>query len=218
MPNYTLGRIVNHDPRSRWHANPTDAVSVHIANVRWDRFSPILDQGDLGCCTGCAMTGWLGCYPHITSKAAGDRYNLEFAHKLYSRATQIDPFPGTWPPTDTGSSGLAVAKAAKELKEISKYQWAFSADGLAKALQTGPAIIGVPWFEGMFTPDRDGRIWPTGGIAGGHEILVRGIIGRDFLLSNSWGTSWGLKGECLLPMDAWSTLRRNQADVTIPVA
>lgn len=217
MP-YSLGRVVHHDSRSRWHADQIETTSIPITNVIWDRLTPILDQGDLGCCTGCAMTGWLGCRPHVTSEDATKRYNLEFAHKLYSRATQIDPFPGTWPPTDTGSSGLAVAKAAKELKEISCYKWAFTANGLAKALQAGPVIIGIPWYEGMFTPDRDGRIWPAGEIAGGHEILVRGIIGRDFLLSNSWGTGWGLGGECLLPMDVWSTLRRNQADVTIPVA
>lgn len=100
---------------------------------------------------------------------------------------------------------------------IREYRWAFSADSLVKALQLGPIIAGVPWYEGMFNPDRNGRLWPYGEIAGGHEILIRGLIGRDLIVSNSWGTGWGLKGEALLPLDVWAILRRQQADVTVPI-
>lgn len=78
-------------------------------------------------------------------------------------------------------------------------------------------IIGIPWYEGMFTPDRDGRIWPAGAVVGGHEVLIRGLSGRDLLLSNSWGDSWGMGGEAFLPLDVWATLRKQQADVTIPI-
>lgn len=194
-----------------------EPVDKPVRNVVWQRFSPIIDQGELGCCTGAAMAGWLGCAPHITSAEQANGFDLEYAHKLYSLATHLDPFPGYWPPTDTGSSGLAVAKAAKQYGNISSYRWATSVDGLAKALQSGPVIIGIPWYEGMFTPDRDGRILPTGVVAGGHEVLVRGLLGRDLLLSNSWGDSWGMGGEAFLPLDAWATLRKQQADVTIPI-
>jgi hypothetical protein len=213
---YPLGRIVNHDPQSKMYPHELP-VDVWIRDVTWQRYSPIIDQGNLGCCTGAAMAGWLGCAPHVQNVEQANGFDLEYAHKLYSRATHIDPFPGYWPPDDTGSSGLAVAKAAKEFKNISSYRWAFSVDGLVKALQSGPVIIGIPWYEGMFTPDRDGRIWPTGAVAGGHEVLIRGLIGRDLILSNSWGTGWGMRGEAFLPLDVWATLRKQQADVTIPV-
>jgi hypothetical protein len=214
MP-YTLGRLVNHDPRSKMFIY--QGPNIAVRNITWERYSPIIDQGNLGCCTGAAMAGWLGCAPHQTDPELAKLYNLDYAHKLYSRATQIDPFPGCWPPTDTGSSGLAVAKAAQEAGEISRYKWATSADGLVRALQTGPVIVGIPWYEGMFTPDRDGRVWPTGALAGGHEVLIRGLRDRDLILSNSWGIGWGMKGEAFLPLDVWATLRKQQADVTIPI-
>lgn len=214
MP-YALGRIVHHDPRSKMFLY--EPVDKPVRNVVWQRFSPIIDQGDLGCCTGAAMAGWLGCAPHRANTEQANGFDLEYAHKLYSLATHLDPFPGYWPPTDTGSSGLAVAKAAKQFEDISSYRWATSAYGLVKALQSGPVIIGIPWYEGMFTPDRDGRIWPAGAVVGGHEVLIRGLSGRDLLLSNSWGDSWGMGGEAFLPLDVWATLRKQQADVTIPI-
>ena len=32
----------------------------------------------------------------------------QFAVALYSDATKVDAYPGTYPPDDTGSSGLAI--------------------------------------------------------------------------------------------------------------
>lgn len=62
MP-YALGRIVHHDPRSKMFLY--EPVDKPVRNVVWQRFSPIIDQGDLGCCTGAAMAGWLGCSPTV---------------------------------------------------------------------------------------------------------------------------------------------------------
>jgi hypothetical protein len=219
MTTFALGRHVEHDPRSRLHphsATPSSGV-IPPGDIQWARHSPILDQGDIGCCTGAAMTGWLGCEPHTTPEVAA-RCTLDLAHVLYQRATMLDNIPGIWPPDDTGSSGLAVAKAAKKLGWIDAYRWAFSAGSLTAALTAGPVVVGMPWYEGMSTPDRDGRLWPHGEIVGGHEVLIRGLIGRDLILSNSWGEGWGLKGEALLPLDVWAMLRKQQADVVVPTA
>lgn len=215
MSGFSFGRRVEHDPRNRMFAAPGEPLTA-VRDALWKRYSPIIDQGELGCCTGAAMAGWLGCAPHATDVEDARVFDIAAAHQLYSIATHLDSFPGAWPDDDTGSSGGAAAKAARKLRHISSWSWAFTTAGMLRALQSGPVLIGVSWYEGMCTPDRDSRLWDTGDVVGGHEVLIRGIQGRDLVLSNSWGTSWGDGGEALLPLEVWERLRRQQADVTIP--
>lgn len=214
---YPLGRLVEHDPRSRLFPAPSLAIKKP-RSVLWRRYSPILDQGALGSCTGNAMTGWLGCAPHAADAADAARFDEDFAVALYSEATRIDRFPGEYPPDDTGSSGLAVAKAAQRGGHISHYSWCFTVNSLVNALQQQPVIVGVPWYERMFDPDSDGEILPGGDIVGGHEFLIRGVdLLRQLLLcDNSWGTGFGMNGKFTMSLQTWSVLRRQQADVTVP--
>lgn len=214
---YPLGRLVEHDERSRGFAHPTAGGALG-RSVLWARHSPILDQGSLGSCTGNAMSGWLGCEPHCTSPVDAARYDEEYAIRLYSLATKLDRYPGTYPPDDTGSSGLAVAKAARRLGDIRSYSWAFSVMSLLSALQHGPVIVGVPWYDDMFAPDSSGEVHIGGNVAGGHEFLIRGWDAAAKLLhcDNSWGTSWGDGGSFRLSLDTWIELRRQDADVTVP--
>jgi hypothetical protein len=62
------------------------------------------------------------------------------ARILYGMATKLDGLPGTFPPDDTGSSGLGVAKAAKALGYISAYHHAFGLEHALAALTLGPVI------------------------------------------------------------------------------
>jgi hypothetical protein len=126
---HAYGRHPEFDEQSRAYSI-TLADSAKPRTVLWRRHSPILDQGSLGSCTGNAMTGWLACEPHCTDPAAAAEFNEEFAVGLYSMATRLDRFAGIYPHDDTGSSGLAVAKAAKKFGLISAYRWAFSTRGL----------------------------------------------------------------------------------------
>ncbi len=237
------GRHVVHDPKSREHDVARDAAPFAREPIMWERFSPILDQGnlpaqgihivgadgagveDLGSCTGNALAAWLGCAPHVHSVAAAAAYDEQFAINLYSAATKIDPFDGSWPFEDTGSSGLAVAKAAKRAGIISGYRWAFSTDGLIRALQRGPVIVGGPWFAGFDRPDSRGRVKATGPIRGGHEWLIRGWtpdpdgVGTDGLLhcDQSWGNEFGIRGTFTMSTRTWDVLRALRADVVSPV-
>lgn len=210
-----LGRHVEHDPRSRDH-DIARTVAAEVKPVEWVRHSPILDQGALGSCTGNAMAGWLACEPHCTSDTAGVVFDERIATDLYSRATRVDPWPGEWPPDDTGSSGNAVAKAARERGWIRSWSWAFTGAALLRALQLGPVIVGVPWFESMYEPDAAGTVEPRGAVAGGHEFLIRGWNGRFLLADNSWGTGFGVNGSFRFTRTAWEVLRSNRADVTVP--
>src|SRR5580765_8579725 len=110
-----LGRHVEHDPRSFAYKAETAAIK----SVTHRHYGPVFDQGYLGSCTGNAMAQRLMAVPfHHTLKRA---LTEQDAIDLYSVATVLDGYPGEYPPDDTGSSGLAVMKAAKKAGLISGY-------------------------------------------------------------------------------------------------
>lgn len=196
-----------------------------LVTTHWDRVIPVLDQSDLGSCTGNAGTGALGTQPFwdTTGRKAltesTDTTTCEkFAVNLYSDATKVDPWPGTWLPTDTGSSGLAVCQVLKTRGTISGYNWARSAHGFLQLLQWGPVLQGMPWHRAFFQPDKAGFVdsdhnWPSSGLAGGHEVEAVGVDldTRDLLNSvvtyvNSWGTGWGDTGRFRMRLRTYEAL------------
>ena len=209
-----LGRNQWLDGRSLAYMVENDAREMGggLHDQHWDRVLAILDQGQLGSCTGNAGTGALGTQPLYDAVGkpvlpANDAVAAEqFAVQLYADATVADGYPGTYPPDDTGSSGLAVCKVLKARGVVSGYRWARSPYGLLRLLQAGPVLQGMPWFNAFFTPDPDGFIdsapgWLGSGVAGGHEIEALGveIDHRDafnsvVIYANSWGTGWGDAG------------------------
>lgn len=211
---FPLGRLKQHDPQSRafpFKAGVWDNVQ-HISNVG------IFDQGNLGSCTGNAMAGVLTYNPYY-----GTLPNLKMdealAVKLYSRATQLDVWQGEYPPEDTGSSGLAVAKAAKEFGFISGYQHAFSLNAMLTALMDGPVITGINWYENMFYPNNNGVVSVGGNYAGGHEVCADAIDKTNGLVwfRNSWGPDWGLKGRFAISISDYGNLLSDGGDATVLV-
>jgi hypothetical protein len=210
-----LGRHMALDARSLKFMVENDVRSMgrSYASQHWDRRIPILNQGNLGSCTGNAGTGALGTEPFFTKAGSSalpstdDANALEqFAVELYSAATQVDPFPGEYPPEDTGSSGLGICKALRTRGTINGYRWARSPYGFVSLLQDGPVLQGMPWYNTFFEPDSDGFIdsdasWSSSGIAGGHEIEAVGVeldtqdvFNSTVIYANSWGTGWGDNG------------------------
>jgi hypothetical protein len=206
-PGMRLGRHLHHDPKSVNYpmADMLDR-SVPLANNRWRRMLPALDQGSVGSCTGNGMLGHLATHPlHMPSGWRGLHYNEVTARDvLYSRATEIDEWEGQYPPDDTGSSGLAVCKAAQEKGWIDNYVWGFTLDDTLRWLsQKGTVIVGTIWTEDMFTPDAQGFLHPTGADAGGHEYELLAIEITDATpgqeqgwveMENSWTPRWGQRG------------------------
>ncbi|WP_426561232.1 hypothetical protein ACPPVT_13975 [Angustibacter sp. McL0619] len=214
---HPLGRHVNHDPRSRAFAHLASGRTLQ--SVRHTRHAPVLDQGSLGSCTGNALTGALASDPLYAGLPSGTELDEAKAVEIYSAATKVDPYDGDYPPTDTGSDGLSVAKVATTLGLISGYRHAFSLDDALDALQDGPVITGVNWFAGFDNPDGDGNVSISGAIRGGHEIVVdqydadHGRIG----LTNSWGEGWGLDGRFFMSTATWGKLLEQDGDATILV-
>jgi hypothetical protein len=220
-----LGRHVEHDDRSRAFALSADLLTGSYKTVTHTVNAPVLDQGDVGACTGFGTEACVSGDPFYaaiptTVKArptlSADADNQQ-ALALYGAATKLDNITGTYPPDDTGSTGLAAAKAAQKAGLISGYQHAFSLDAALKALGTFPVITGVGWYEGFDNPDASGRVKISGSVRGGHEFCVYGIDAEQQLVwaRNSWGTSWGVNGCFAFSWDDWGRLLSEQGDVTV---
>jgi hypothetical protein len=185
-----------------------------------DRHVGILDQGNIGSCTGNAGTAALGT-GNLWPAASGLALDEAYAVSLYSAATAVDEFDGTYPPDDTGSSGLAVAKVLRSRGLITSYSHCFTlADALAAACD-GPVITGISWMSGFDSPDADGIVRITGDdtVLGGHEVCVVGVDAERRLvrIANSWGDGWGDSGYFWLGWDDWGVLLADQGDVTVLV-
>jgi hypothetical protein len=208
-----LGRHVEHDPRSREH--PFLSALGGRQPVLHPRHAKILDQGELGSCTGNALEGALGTEP-LHKKF--ERHTEKKAVRLYSAATTLDEFSGEYPPEDTGSSGLAVCKAGVQIGRLTGYKWAFGVEQALDALQHGPVITGVDWMEGFDRPDANGRVQISGQRRGGHEFVVRGYdpILEQVFCDNSWGPGWGHLGGFVMRVADWRWLLERDGDVTVP--
>jgi len=213
---HRLKRHVYHDSRSRLFSFDTKGRA--LVSVTHFRYIRILDQGNVGSCTGNAGVGALGAEPLYKGVANNTKYplNQSGAQKLYSDAQVIDG-NGPYPPNDNGSYGLSIAKALQNAGLISGYQHTFSLNSALLALTTNPILVGINWYQGMFTPDPDGRVRITGALAGGHEIVARQIDVQNSRVwfDNSWGPTWGVKGRFYLTFADFGTLLSQQGDVIV---
>ena len=218
-----LGRHVEHDPRSLGYEVSADLLPTDLKSTVHARNIPILDQGQLGSCTGNDAVGRTGVDPNYDpiphdnkSKPTGDASGDEkLAVSVYGDATHLDNVPGSYPGQDTGSTGLAAAKAEQKRGTIAGYQHAFNFDTALKALMLFPLGFGCNWYEGMDTPDANGNVAKTGSVRGGHQFTIRelDVEGQRVGCDNSWSTSWGLSGRFYIPFDVFGQLIDEDGDL-----
>lgn len=216
-----LGRRVEFDDRSR--AFPVRALlapreAAAPRSYTWR--NPIrLDQGSEGSCVGHAWAHEAAAMP---VPVAGMTHAV--AVDVYRRAQELDGFPET--PPQEGTSVIAGAKAMQERGLLGTYRWAFGLDDLILAVGwKGPAVLGVPWYEGMTRVDAKGYARVAGAVVGGHAILCNrvNVTGRFFGLSNSWGPgwgtrdAWGLGGTCRVSFDDMERLLAEDGEACVPV-
>jgi hypothetical protein len=209
MPN-PLGRLVEHDPRSLAYQALRAVVLRSVAHTRHGK---PFDQGQLGSCTGNAMAGLLMTDPYWHR---GRRLTEATAVKLYKYATTVDSEPGQYPPDDTGSSGLAAAKAAQHYQYIKSYGHAFGLQHALEALVLQPVIVGVNWYQGFDHPDPYGNVSISGEVRGGHEfeLVAIDVEAKTVRACNSWGLGYGDGGYFTFSWDDLDRLLQEQGDVT----
>lgn len=215
-----LARIVQFDERSRsFPVTASVSRGKKPRSYTW-RCHDHLDQGSEGACVGFSMTHELIARPaevkHLTSSFARER--------VYWEAQKIDPWEGgSYPgasPVYEGTSVLAGVKILKQLGYIEQYRWAFGLSDLVLAVgYCGPAVLGVPWYEGMFDTHSCGYLHATGQVAGGHAILCKGVDvkSQTFTLHNSWGSAWGSGGDCLISWVEMEKLLHQRGEAVIPM-
>ncbi|MBE4761755.1 hypothetical protein [Streptomyces caniscabiei] len=216
-----------------------DQRNLIAQGIHTSSHGDIANVDALGSCTGNAATALLSVLlDRDRAAAAGldtrDAAAAErFAIDLYAHATTLDQWHEyTWPTTDCGSSGLGIAKALRARGLISQYGHATTAEELCTLLQTGPVLMGMPWHAQFSTPDRDGFIdavpgWLASPLEGGHEVCLTALesvaVEGDRLLPehtvlrfrNSWGRSWGDRGDGRLRLTTYLALR-DQIDLVQP--
>lgn len=213
-----LGRQIVHDPRSRNYEHEPLRLDDNLRDLQWRHrvYGPReVPRQRVGCCTGvdqCVRGNALG------NRKRGVVLDMACAESLYSRASQLDPWAGQWPPTDTGSSGLAACKAAKEQGLITRYEWLFSPEAVLAALREIPVGFGGMWTNDMFDPDpRTLLVEPTGGPAGGHQWSLIGWS-REFQAFEGlcwWGESFGDRGRFRIRYDHFADLMADNGDAHV---
>lgn len=220
VPGKRLGRHIRHDSRSLAYRHQQSGAPVQ--SVLHARHIPILNQGDVGACTGNAETGALGTDPFFAGLAAAGKQldGEQTALALYSAAETIDG-DGPYPPNDNGSCGLSVCKAAQNAGLIAGYTHCLSLADVLDALQDRPVIVGTNWYDSFDTPGSSGLITITPGaqVRGGHEYVARGVDAEKQLVffDNSWGAAWGDAGSFSCSWDTLERLLAEQGDGTVSV-
>lgn len=221
-----LGRHIEHDERSKQFAFMARVTKPKKVTTHWPSQAHVLDQGDIGSCTGNATAQWLNtdfATPARKAKNTNQFLDEQDALDIYAKATALDKFPGLYPPDDTGSTGNAAAKAAVKFGWIKSYGWLFSFTSVQAAIEKTPLTVGTYWTNSMFNP-RNGLVavgqLSDSNIAGGHEYLMSGINWQEevFEFRNSWGEWDGAKpgGYFAIPFADFRRLLDADGDVTVP--
>lgn len=233
-----LDRLPEFDERSRAFSIAPLVSAKPLKSRSW-ACATWLDQGREGACVSFAFH-----HEAAASPVPAKQFSQDQVRARYWKMQQIDPWPGgAYPgasPVYEGTSTLAGAKVMQELGYFKEYRWAFTIDDALTAIShEGPVLFGIPWLDSMFNTQMDGTLDTSGRVAGGHEIMARGIIlpryGKATIttpskkrivlkttepvvrLRNTWGRNWGIDGEGYILASKLEALLKDSGDCVIPV-
>lgn len=154
------------------------------------------------------------------------------AIRLYDWVSHATGTPATeWPPTDCGSSGLAVNEYAIEKGIVTSEKVAsHTAEAIVSLLQDTGVMVGQPFLNAWETPAPNGFVDGNGsaavlesqirqGVAGGHETYIcqvavlhlteTGKVTAEktvLRVRNSWSRNWGHTGSYYIHLSTYLAL------------
>lgn len=234
---FGLGRVRREDPRDRDFLMERKIEEVAPVGAALHQIPHLYNQGQTPRCVGYSCAGVMSGLRYAELGSVEVDYD---ADSIYAWANAHD---GDLTPHDgstvragltalvsAGSSVLysqAPVDPVGSVQTLTNYLWADTAapgadvDRLITWLLTiGPVVVGIDWYNDMFTPGPDGFVHLTGGAAGGHAIMIRGVNANDpnntyFVLRNSWGF-WGVRVHDDWTVDtksAWGDALISKADL-----
>jgi len=206
-------RILNRKPMPYDHRDfrmadfITPAMRKQAAQMTSSDWSDarVLDQGQTPHCVGFAWAGF-----GVSVPLPLDWQN-DMGDKIYYAAKILDKEPNQ----EDGSNTRSGVQAFTQFSGLTSYAFASSLDDVVTwLLVNGPVVGGTNWYDSMMSPDTNGLVHIQGNIAGGHEWMLSGVdtIMKQFKCTNSWGTSWGVKGQFFLTYDDYQRLLNEQGD------
>lgn len=237
MTDPRLGRIYKPDERDKGYLLRDKLGAAPQTIPSGSKLWPVpflYDQGQTPECTAYAASTALTAY--LYQRTGG--HTVEFdAAALYAWANAHDGIPtphdgstvraafqGLQTVGDDVTVSTAPSVAVGLADKIAGYYWADTTQLQADiativqwVLSVGPVEIGINWYDGMFTPSSQGWIFPTGNIAGGHALTIRGVnttnaSNQFFVLRNTWG-AWGVGVN-----QSWTFQPLPQGDAVIKLA
>lgn len=191
-----------HDPRSRSYA-AADLAPVAEPGVGAPLLvtAPHLRQGPEGACAGFGSAHAANTH---RLEAARDELlaglsvstprllTADDARALYNRAQQLDNVRGDESTGVIGTSVLAAMLAGREAGLWSEFRWCFGTADIARTVDQlrRPVVIGIPWTDGMYATDAEGRVKVEGQLVGGHCLEVFRFERSHPLLGGRPGFEW----------------------------
>lgn len=171
----------------------TGPTRVFPADFAWSDMPPVLDQGETPECvafsSACVKTwedykdqGRVVLDPHAFFKSIGG--DSDGAQIVWALRYML---ANGYPPDEASHRIAAYYSVPRQVDAIK-----------AALMDFGPLLMGTPWYESWFHPV-NGVLPDPDSVAGGHAIAVYGWSPEGLLLRNSWGSTFGLFGDCILP-------------------
>ena len=182
---YGLGRNVSTFDRRDYPLSAFIRRTTDVTEKLWAFEVDALNQLDTPHCGGFTMAHYGICHPMPSM------YTNQNGHDFYEQCNITDGTPGL----QSGTSCRTMAKTGKRLGMWSVYAFATRMAEIDYwLLNEGSLMVGTEWTMGMFAPDANNIIHPTGSIAGGHAWLLNGKIPGFKHGITSWGPDFGING------------------------
>jgi C1A family cysteine protease len=215
------------DPRDHLYGRVVSPVPIPDSVDYEPHMSPVKDQAQRGACVAfatCAVKEYQEKLPDLSEEFVYDQIRQpgggasprEAMKLLVGRGVCREQFlPYDSAATDSTEQPFVAARHRPAFRDALKhkanaYARILTIDELYQSLATnGPCLVAVDWLNTWFKPTDSLDGYPLlkhddSGVAGGHALCACGYDKKAGVvkLKNSWSTTWGKNGFCLITVEA----------------